>query len=237
MAYFLLAVAAAGLLVLLGVGFMQANPAAMAQILRQGLGYAALIVAAILALTGRIVFAAPLLWIGYALLRQRYRYPRGFSGTGRPSAGQTSRVRTATLEMTLDHDSGAMDGEILAGARSGRRLSDLDLAALITLRRECASNDPKAVQLLEAYLDRSHEGWREQTGAEDTRAGRGAAGDGGGPMTREEACEVLGVAPNATRDDIRRAHRNLMKRLHPDQGGSTYLASKVNEAKDLLLST
>jgi DnaJ-class molecular chaperone len=45
----------------------------------------------------------------------------------------------------------------------------------------------------------------------------------------------LGLSRGATREDVQTAHRNLMKRFHPDQGGSTYLASQVNEAKDVLL--
>ncbi len=237
MAYFLLGIAGLGLLMLAAVAFVQAQPAVLAQIMRQGLGISALVLAVIFAFNGRIVFAVPLAWLGFALLRRRYFYPGGFSGTGQPSTGQTSRVRTATLEMTLDHDSGEMDGEILVGPSTGTRLSDLDLDALIELRRVSARNDPKAVQLIDAFLDRMHEGWREHPGADDVKSEHGSGGEAGGPMTRNEACEILDVAPDASKDDIRRAHRQLMKKLHPDQGGSNYLASKVNEAKDLLLGT
>ena len=236
MAYFLLGIAGLGLLILAAVAFVQAPPAVLAQVMRQGLGYSALILAAIFAFTGRAAFALPLAWLGFVLLRRRFHYPGGFTGTGKPSAGQTSRVRTATLEMTLDHDTGEMDGEILAGPSTGARLSDLDLDALIDLRRKAATKDPKAVQLIDAFLDRMHEGWRDHPGADDVDSERGG-GESTGPMTRQEACEILGVTPDASKDDIRRAHRQLMKKLHPDQGGSTYLASKVNEAKDLLLGT
>jgi hypothetical protein len=54
-------------------------------------------------------------------------------------------------------------------------------------------------------------------------------------MTVEEAYSVLGLAPGATADDVKMAHRNLMMRSHPDQGGTAYLAAKVNEAKEVLL--
>ena len=235
MGYLLLGIIAIGLAVLAGYAFVRADTAALARILRLGLGYSALALAGLLAVTGRFLFAIPLAWLGMMLLGRRMALPAGFPGTGRPSAGKVSRVRTATLEMTLDHDTGAMDGEVLAGARAGTRLGALGLEALMALRRECAASDPRAMQLIEAYLDRMHQGWRPAAGAEGAEsAGRGPA-DSGGPMTREEAYEILGIRPGASRDDIRHAHRQLMKRLHPDQGGSTYLASKVNEAKDLLL--
>lgn len=59
---------------------------------------------------------------------------------------------------------------------------------------------------------------------------------GGSPgMTIEEAYLVLGLNPGATREEIKAAHRNLIRRSHPDQGGTAYLAAKVNAAKDVLL--
>ena len=54
-------------------------------------------------------------------------------------------------------------------------------------------------------------------------------------MSQEEAYQILGLQPGAKSEEIIRAHRTLMKRIHPDQGGTNYLAARVNEAKDTLL--
>src|SRR5690606_21520056 len=138
------------------------------------------------------------------------------------------------LEMTLDRDSGVMDGEVIAGRFEGRRRCALALEELLVLYEEAERVGDQSTALLEAFLDRYHADWR-------AGAGR-AAGDGeargrpsGGAMTREEAYEVLGLAPVASEADIRRAHKVLMKRFHPDQGGSYYLAAKINQEKDTLL--
>lgn len=56
-----------------------------------------------------------------------------------------------------------------------------------------------------------------------------------GKMSRAEALSVLGLNEGATPEDIRAAHHRLIKQTHPDKGGSSYLAAKINEAKDVLL--
>jgi DnaJ-like protein len=142
-----------------------------------------------------------------------------------------SRVRTEYLEMELDHDSEAMRGRILAGRHQGASLDALDLATLLELFGEI---DEDSRDLLAAYLDRQQPGWREH--AQDDAAGeRRPRAAAPGKMTEEEAFQILGIEPGASADDIRRAHRSLMKKLHPDQGGSTYLAARINEAKEVLL--
>ena len=143
-----------------------------------------------------------------------------------PTPGQTSQVETAFLRMRLDHDSGEMDGTVLQGRYEGCGLRSLELPDLLDLLDECRT-DRQSMAVLEAYLDRIHEGWRERRGPPP-----GASSDG---MTEDEARAVLGVGPEATREEIVQAHRRLMQRLHPDRGGSDYLAAKLNAAKDLLL--
>jgi len=92
--------------------------------------------------------------------------------------------------------------------------------------------DDESRALLAAYLDRRDAGWREHAQA-DAAPGRGSAPRG--PMTHEEAYQILGLQAGAKAEEIVRAHRTLMKRIHPDQGGTNYLAARVNEAKDTLL--
>jgi DnaJ-domain-containing protein 1 len=148
------------------------------------------------------------------------------------SAGQSSNVRSQFLDMSLDHDSGELSGEILAGPHAGHSLGEFDLAQLVAMM---PSFDAESVSLLESYLDRRFPAWRQDAQSDGAGGQRRAAS--GGKMTEEEAYQILGLQPGASRDDIGRAHRALMKKLHPDQGGSTYLAARVNEAKDTLLRT
>jgi hypothetical protein len=154
----------------------------------------------------------------------------GSQGQTQKAPGQTSRVTTEHLEVELDHDSGDIHGRILKGVFAGRRLEELKPVELAHLWRDCRFSDPQSAQIVAAYLDRLHPTWR------DDMARQGAPStDEEGRMSREQALEILGLAPGASEDDVRRAHRELMMKLHPDHGGSTYLAAKINEAKDVLL--
>jgi hypothetical protein len=144
-------------------------------------------------------------------------------------------VRTNALEMVLDHDSGEMEGRCLKGQFAGRMLSSLSKAELLVLLEELRATDAQGAALIEAYLDRRAQGWREG-GAEEAAKEQARAPRGGKiRMSREEAYEILGLKKGASEDEIRAAHRKLMMKLHPDQGGSTYLAARINEAKDVLL--
>ncbi len=148
------------------------------------------------------------------------------------SRSTVSRVRSATIEMELDLGTGAMQGTVLAGPQQGRRLDAMSPAECEALYQACRASDPEGAQLLEAYLDRRFPGWRE-AGEGDADARRRRARHANG-MSEEEAYQVLGLARGAARDEVVRAHRALMKRFHPDQGGSTDLAARVNEAKEVL---
>ena len=209
--------------------YLQADPRKLAAVLKLSGGIALLVFAAFLALRGQIGVAAPLAAVGLGLLGWLPFGPAGFGARTQKSAGQVSRVRSAYLEMELDHDTGAMRGIILAGPREGTRLEGLDVETLIGLMSEI---DDESRSLLAAYLDRRDAGWREHAQA-DAATGRGGAPRG--PMTHEEAYQILGLQPGAQAEEIVRAHRTLMKRIHPDQGGTNYLAARVNEAKDTLL--
>ncbi|WP_374304628.1 DnaJ domain-containing protein [Ferrovibrio sp.] len=162
------------------------------------------------------------------------------SGFEQPSdqagGGQQSQVETAWLRMRLNHATGRMHGEVLQGRFAGRSLTSLSFEDLLLLLRDCRAADNQGAALLESYLDRTiGEDWREKAARGD--AGESAEGvPGGGALTREQALDILGLQPGATPADIRAAHRRLMKKFHPDQGGSTYLAAQINRAKDLLLA-
>ena len=146
------------------------------------------------------------------------------------SSGQTSTIRTEFLEMVLDHDSGEMAGTVLRGQHKDKLLNDMTLETLLSLLIECQA-DSDSRQVLEAYLDRHQENWREQASA----TSRVFSSDAEAPMTRQLALEILGLTDAASEADIIRAHREMMRRLHPDRGGSDYLAKKINAAKDYLI--
>jgi hypothetical protein len=147
--------------------------------------------------------------------------------------GQRSTVRTAALEMELDHDTGVLDGLVLAGRHEQKMLGTMSLSQLMELHDDLAS-DTESLQLLEAYLDGRFPVWRENAQAHRRDGER--VSPASGAMTEEEAYKVLGLEAGATAADIRQAHRRLMQRLHPDLGGTSFLAARINEAKDVLLA-
>jgi hypothetical protein len=211
--------------------FTKVKPQTAAVVLKTGGGLGALAVAGLLGARGRLDIAIPLGLTGLGLLGWLPWSIPGLGARMRKSTGQVSRVRSAFVEMELDHDTGTMRGRILAGRHEGAALDALDVATLAGFLPDI---DEESRSLLMAYLDRREPLWRENAQA-DATAGSSRRGWSTGKMTEEEAYQILGVQPGASAKDIGLAHRSLMKKLHPDQGGSTYLAARVNEAKDVLL--
>jgi DnaJ-domain-containing protein 1 len=205
------------------------DPKVGARVLKASGGVIALGFAVFLGLRGEIGVALPLGVLGLGLLGWLPFGVSGFSARTKKTAGQVSRVRTAFLDMALDHDSGQMRGQVLAGRHRGAALEALDVTALVALLAEV---DDESRALLVPYLDRRHPGWGEYAQG-DPATGRVMAGDG--KMSQQEAYQILGLEAGASADAIGRAHRTLMKKFHPDQGGSTYLAARINEAKEVLL--
>lgn len=221
--------------------FLSANPAVVARRVKQGSGIGALIAALFLLLSGRFDIAFGMAGLGFWLTRGQQAPIWGGLGRAARSARRASRVskvRSVLIEMQLDHGTGAMTGSVLAGPLAGQSLDNLVQPQCESLYGLCITADPEGARLLEAYLDRRFPGWgsadqdqRDSGNADRANRRRGAAGS----MSEQEAYELLGLAKGASREEIARAHRSLMKKAHPDHGGSTDLAARVNEAKDVLM--
>ncbi|MEQ8166551.1 MAG: molecular chaperone DnaJ [Alphaproteobacteria bacterium] len=192
-------------------------------------------------MTGKLVGAAAALlglaslaWNWYGRLKMGQAFYNRYKASKGPTPGGASRVRTGFLDMALDHETGALAGQVIKGRFAGRDLGDLADQELLTLFDECRAADPRSVAVLEAYLDRRlGPGWRggnESAGQEPP--GYGASS---GPMSRAQAFDILGLEEGDDEAAIRDAHRRLQKNLHPDRGGSSHLAALINQAKDVLL--
>lgn len=155
----------------------------------------------------------------------------GLAGVA-PSVGSRQRASSPAIDLEIDHETGRVDGSVKVGTYAGRRLSALDFAELMALWREIGSN-LESRSLLEVHLDRRHPGWRHN--AQAGSAAGGGRPPSAGAMTDDEAHEILGLRPGASEAEVREAHRRLMKAVHPDLGGSTFLASQINQAKERLV--
>lgn len=207
-------------------GFVNANPNLLANRIRKIAGGILMMAAAAFLLRGLAAAAVPLAALGLWL----------FTVAGNRSinktSNKTSTVNTEHLEMELDHDTGEIRGRVIKGIFEGRRIERLKPAELAILWQDVRIDDPASAQLIETYLDRIHPSWRD-----DMARGEQEMAGPDGRMSKAEAYEILGLKLGAGADEIRRAHKELMLKLHPDRGGSTYLASKINEAKDVLLNS
>ena len=217
-----------GLLLLIYL-FVNADPARLARIVKWTAIIAAIFVVIALIWSERFaMFLTPL-----AILLPGWRRFRSMmSGLRGPSAARDSTVETRFIRMTLDHDTGTMSGTVLQGRFAGMRLDELRPAEQLALLRECRAEDEEAARLLEAYLDRVRSNWHDEMAGEETRSGQPPSSP---DVTVEEAYAILGLAPGADDEAIKAAHHRLMKQLHPDHGGTDYLASKINRARDVLL--
>ena len=244
MPYLILGVALLLAALLAARWYVSAPPSTLVKALKWAAAILVVLVVGVLLLTKNVIwalFALPALLPWFLRLRSAATMSKNWScmagataGGGAGAApGGTSEIETRYMRMFLDHSSGEMNGDVVLGKYNGSTLRSLSEDQLLELLGECAS-DEQSVQVLTAYLDRYHgDEWRQK--AEHGGAGGNGATSGSGSMTREEALAVLGLEDGASEEDIKSAHHKLMSKIHPDHGGSTYLATKINQAKDYLL--
>ena len=191
-------------------------------------GRAHILFALIGAAMTQIMRIAPLLVRFFPAIQQMLNNKRVFTASG----GQQSTIRTTLLSVTLDHDTGEVNGEVTGGPYRGQSLADLDIEQLRALYQQCCQQDPEGSRLLHAYVSRTYPD--EQFASAQGPGGEQQAANSAVPELAE-AREILGVDKDADRKAIVDAHRRLMAKMHPDKGGSTYLAAKINAAKEALL--
>ncbi len=237
MAYFILGIGLFFAMLLMANWYASADTKAVMKFLKWGLIGLVAGAGLFFLMTGRLAWAfmaLPALLPWFLRLRVLVRTAKAFSrmAGGFQASNQTSDVETSTLRMSLDHDSGEMVGEVLNGPYAGSRIEEMTEHDLLQLLSACHENDNDGARLLESFLDRHFPSWREgeQVGGGEKRSGQGSA-----TMDRGEAYKVLGLEDGAGEDEIKDAHRRLIAGLHPDHGGSDYLAAKINQAKDILL--
>jgi hypothetical protein len=214
--------------------FVNADPTKLARGLKWAAIGTAIVLFVFLLFSERFAF----LWLPLTLMLPYLRRARslfaGFRSVG--GGASSSDVSTPYLRMSLDHDTGTMTGTVRAGSFAGTRLEEMSSGDLFTLLRECRAADEEGARLIEAYLDRVHPSWRDEFATGQAGRGNQSAPRGGtGDITAEEAYEILGLAPGADETAIKAAHHRLMMQLHPDHGGTDYLATKINRARDVLL--
>ncbi len=215
--------------------FAAADPAALARLIRRGGGSAAMLAGTLLLLRGRFDIALGLGGLGAWLLGVRgVPLPWFLNPSGRSRKGNISCVRSAMIEMELDHVTGKMRGTVLAGPDEGKSLDAMTRPQCESLYDLCCTDDPDGARLMETYLDRRFPGWRAAAQSHGN-AGHGGSRRRVNMMSEDEAYEILGLQKGASEEEVIRSHRALMKKLHPDHGGSTNLAARVNEAKDVLI--
>lgn len=224
-------------------GFVKANPAVLSRRLRQAGGWLALGFAVFAIMRGELNLAFGAGLFGFWLLGTQPGWATNLAGRSaprwgaRPQRRRVSRVRTLSLEMMLDQASGQIAGQCLAGPMAGRSLEALSQTESVALYRWCELSDPQGARLLETYLDRRFADWRIAGHPRDDARGNGGSArhEKTAGMSEREAHELLGLQQGATRNQITQAHRRLMKKFHPDHGGSNAIAARVNEAKDVLM--
>ncbi|MDC0998281.1 hypothetical protein OAS66_03210 [Alphaproteobacteria bacterium] len=178
-----------------------------------------------------VVFLIPLILRWRGLIQQIRRAAKTASG---PAKGQVSSVNTEFLEMNLNHDTGEMSGLVKKGEKKGYRIETLNLNQLLELIEESKS-DAASIQLLERFLDKYFdENWREtyQSSSDRYENNNDYSSDS---ISRAQALKILGLVEPVTDEQIKEAHRRLILANHPDRGGSTFLATQINKAKDVLL--
>ena len=136
------------------------------------------------------------------------------------------------IQLSFDARQRRLELAIIGGQFKNRLITDLSESEKSLFEQELA-NDIKSQYLYRAYqLQGSFkaDGQRKQEQQYQADATKTHL-----PMDRHQAAEILGVSSNASRDEVRLAHKQLMQKLHPDKGGNAYLASFINQAKDKLL--
>jgi hypothetical protein len=219
-------------LMLLARVFVDAEPRQLARFVKWGAIALAVTAVVAFAVSGRLSMLLMLAAILFPLLRRLHSSMGGLRG---PAAGTASEVETPYVRMSLDHDTGAMTGTILRGRFAGLRLDELRRDDLLALLRECRAADEDGARLVEAWLDRTDPEWRDDLYGGHADAGAPPPRGNRADMTVEEAYAILVLQPGADEAAIREAYHRLMKRLHPDRGGTDYLAAKINRARDVLL--
>lgn len=205
------------------------GPAASSTFIQKIAGVGIMGFSGLLLLRGQMNVATALFAVGAGIFGKSSLFPNGFSWGKTKTPGQTSTVTTSVLAMVLDHDSGEMAGHVVAGPFVGRALSELTDIELRSFYVSCQTAPDQSLALLEAWIARERPNWRG-----------GDSGQAGGKRTahslsKSDSYDLLGLKPGATVDEIKAAHKRLMKEFHPDKGGTDYLAAKINEAKDVLL--